>query len=72
MGWLDQDLFPPRYREPVWVAAGGMGTLYRAVDELLDRPVAIKLLAERYGADQTVRRRFRREALAAARLGQAA
>jgi tetratricopeptide (TPR) repeat protein len=45
-----------------------MGAVYRAVDEVLDRPVAIKLLSERYGADPTVRSRFRREALAAARL----
>lgn len=65
---VDQDLFPPRYRDPVWIAAGGMGTVYRAVDEVLERTVAIKLLAERYGADPTVRSRFRREALAAARL----
>lgn len=68
MAWVDQDLCPPRYRDPVWVAAGGMGDLYRAVDEVLDRPVAIKLLAERFAADQGVRSRFRREALAAARL----
>ena len=68
MVWVDRDLFPPRYRDPVWIAAGGMGALYRAVDDMLDRPVAIKLLAERYGADGTVRSRFRREALAAARL----
>ena len=68
MAWADQDLCPPRYRDPVWVAAGGMGDLYRAVDEVLDRPVAIKLLAERFAADQGVRSRFRREALAAARL----
>ena len=68
MAWVDQDLCPPRYRDPVWVAAGGMGDLYRAVDEVLDRPVAIKLLAERFAADEGVRSRFRREALAAARL----
>ena len=28
-----------------------MGDLYRAVDEVLDRPVAIKLLAERFAAE---------------------
>ena len=45
-----------------------MGDLYRAVDEVLGRPVAIKLLAKRFAADEEIRRRFRREALAAARL----
>ena len=45
-----------------------MGDLYRAVDEVLERPVAVKLLAERFAADVEIRRRFRREALAAARL----
>lgn len=65
---VDEDLFAPRYRDPVWIAAGGMGAVYRAIDEVLDRPVAIKLLSERYRADQMVRSRFRREALAAARL----
>jgi hypothetical protein len=45
-----------------------MGELYRAVDEVLDRPVAIKVLAGRFAADWEVRNRFRREALAAARL----
>src|SRR5215475_8539816 len=65
---VEHDLCPPRYRDPVWVAAGGMGDLYRAVDEVLDRPVAVKVLATRLAADEAVRRRFRREALAAARL----
>jgi serine/threonine-protein kinase len=42
--------------------------VYRAVDGVLDRPVAVKLLAERFASDTDIRRRFRREALAAARL----
>jgi serine/threonine-protein kinase len=65
---VDQDLCPPRYRDPVRIARGGMGELYRAVDEELGRPVAVKLLAARYAGDKEVRARFRREALAAARL----
>jgi serine/threonine-protein kinase len=45
-----------------------MGDLYRAQDEVLDRPVAVKVLAERFASDEGVRTRFTREALAAARL----
>ena len=45
-----------------------MGEIYRATDELLGRAVAVKVLAERYAEDASVRERFTREALAAARL----
>jgi predicted Ser/Thr protein kinase len=45
-----------------------MGNIYRATDSLLGRAVAIKILADRYAQDESVRRRFTREALAAARL----
>jgi serine/threonine protein kinase len=62
------DLFPPRYRGPEPIGHGGMGDIYRALDETLGRVVAIKLLAERYADDVAVRSRFTREALAAARL----
>jgi serine/threonine protein kinase len=65
---IDQELCPPRYADPVWVSTGGMGDLYRAVDLVLNRVVAIKLLTQRLASDDDVRKRFRREALAAARL----
>ena len=45
-----------------------MGEIFRADDEVLGRTVAIKVLAERYARDESVRARFTREALAAARL----
>ena len=45
-----------------------MGEVYVAVDEMLERQVAVKILAERFAEDADVRRRFTREALAAARL----
>jgi eukaryotic-like serine/threonine-protein kinase len=45
-----------------------MGEVYRAVDSVLQRKVAVKLLSERHARDSDVRARFRREALAAARL----
>jgi eukaryotic-like serine/threonine-protein kinase len=59
---------PPRYRDPELIAYGGMGEVFRARDELLGRPVAIKMLADRFSRDESVRGRFTREALAAARL----
>jgi eukaryotic-like serine/threonine-protein kinase len=45
-----------------------MGDIYRATDSTLGREVAIKVLAERYAGDESIRKRFTREALAAARL----
>jgi serine/threonine-protein kinase len=39
-----------------------MATVYRGVDEELDRPVAVKLLAEHFAGDNEIRRRFLREA----------
>jgi serine/threonine-protein kinase len=65
---VDTDIFPPRYRGAQQIARGGMGEIYRATDSTLGRAVAIKVLAERYAADESVRARFTREALAAARL----
>jgi eukaryotic-like serine/threonine-protein kinase len=62
------DILPPRYRGPVRIGHGAMGDIYRATDETLGRDVAIKVLAERYAQDTSVRHRFTREALAAARL----
>jgi tetratricopeptide (TPR) repeat protein len=59
---------PRRYRDPELIAYGGMGEIFRAHDELLGRPVAIKMLADRFSRDESVRGRFTREALAAARL----
>ena len=45
-----------------------MGEVYRATDSILERKVAVKLLSERHAREEEVRARFRREALAAARL----
>jgi eukaryotic-like serine/threonine-protein kinase len=64
---IDTNL-PPRYREPELLARGGMADVYRATDEELGREVAVKVLAARYAEDESLRRRFSREALAAARL----
>jgi hypothetical protein len=64
-------LLPPRYGDVRPIARGGMGEIFRATDLELGREVAVKLLAERYSADADSRGRFRREALAAARLSGA-
>jgi predicted Ser/Thr protein kinase len=45
-----------------------MGEIYLAEDELLGRQVAVKLLAEHLSRDRAIRKRFKREALTAARL----
>jgi serine/threonine-protein kinase len=61
-------ILPDRYDAPRLVGSGGMGEIYVAHDRKLDRVVAVKLLAERLSEDPDLRRRFRREALTAARL----
>ena len=48
-----------------------MGEIYRAEDTQLERTVAIKLLADAFANDDSVRERFTREALAVARLSRA-
>jgi serine/threonine-protein kinase len=61
-------ILPPRFRRPELIGRGGMGDIYRATDSVLGRVVAIKILAERFAQDASVRERFTREALSAARL----
>ncbi len=59
---------PERYTLVRHVADGGMAAVWEATDELLGRAVAVKVLAPALAADDDARRRFTREARAAARL----
>jgi serine/threonine-protein kinase len=56
------------YRIVEKIGAGGMGVVYRAHDERLDREVAIKVLPEEVAGDPDRLHRFEREAKAVAKL----
>ena len=60
--------FIGRYRIIKILGAGGMGRVFLAQDEQLNRPVAVKLLSEYGTVAQDRLKRFRREALAASAL----
>src|SRR5919206_3652288 len=60
--------FDDKYRLDARLGEGGMGTVYRATHLLIDRPVAIKVLNQRFVTDESAQERFSREARAAGRL----
>jgi serine/threonine-protein kinase len=62
------EILAGRYELGARLGVGGMSTVVSAFDERLEREVAIKLLAEHLADDDQFVARFRREALAAARL----
>jgi eukaryotic-like serine/threonine-protein kinase len=55
-----------KYTIQEWIGAGGMGVVWKASDPDLQRTVAIKVLGPHLRHSQTARRRFQREARAAA------
>jgi len=61
-------LLAGRYRLDAEIGRGGMSTVYRAFDTVLERPVAIKLTHREIAADADQLERFRREARAVAQL----
>jgi len=74
--WVSEDLAVPRisrlgqYRLLREIGRGGMGTVYEAVQESLDRRVALKVLPPQLMKNTEFVERFKREAKAAARLHQ--
>nr|MBA2347507.1 serine/threonine protein kinase [Solirubrobacterales bacterium] len=65
---MADQLMADRYELGSRLGVGGMSTVVEAFDRRLERHVAIKLLAEHLAEDPLFVSRFRREALAAARL----
>ena len=61
-------LIAGRYRLDAVIGRGGMSTVYRAFDTVLERPVAIKLMHREIVADSDQLERFRREARSVAQL----
>ncbi len=57
-----------RYELGDRLGSGGMSTVYQATDRVLERTVAVKVLAEHLSDDDKFVARFRREALAVAKL----
>jgi eukaryotic-like serine/threonine-protein kinase len=62
------ELIAGRYELEELVGKGGMSSVYRARDRLLERTVAIKILHEHHSRDADYVERFRREARTAARV----
>lgn len=63
-----EQILDGRYRLVRSLARGGMAEVWQGRDEILGRPVAVKVLHAHLAADASFLERFRREAIAAARL----
>lgn len=70
MSDTERPTFGGRYELYRRIARGGMAEVFLARDQLLDRPVAVKVLFPEYATDPSFVERFRREAQSAANLNQ--
>ena len=52
---VDTHTLPPRYSSPRQIGHGAMGEIYLATDETLGREVVVKVLSDRYAADEAIR-----------------
>jgi eukaryotic-like serine/threonine-protein kinase len=62
------EVISDRYQIEDRLGSGGMSSVFRATDTILERTVAVKILAEHLSDDERFVARFRREALAVAKL----
>jgi serine/threonine-protein kinase len=65
---LEAGTLSGRYETGERLGTGGMSSVYKATDRILERTVAVKILAEHLHDDERFVARFKREALAVARL----
>src|SRR5919204_3325610 len=65
---MSATLISDRYQLADRLGSGGMSSVYKATDRVLERTVAVKILAEHLSDDEKFVARFRREALAVAKL----
>jgi serine/threonine protein kinase len=65
---IETGVLPARYARARPIGHGGMGEIYLAEDRELGRKVAVKVLNQEFARDAQLTKRFRREALTAARL----
>ena len=65
---MEAGLLSGRYEIDGRLGSGGMSTVHKATDRILERTVAVKILAEHLSDDERFVARFRREALAVAKL----
>ena len=65
---LEGSVIGNRYKVQEKIGNGGMATVYKALDQVLNRYVAIKVLREEFTTDEEFIKRFNAEAQSAARL----